>query len=129
MPSFNSIHIMGNVTQEPSLSYTPNQFAVCDFSIAQNQMFMDRSGTVKEDTCFVDVRAFGKLAENVQKYVNKGQLVFVDGRLSYETWETKDKPPVKRSKHRVIARGVQFLSLGVSAEEGGEEGRERGQEG
>ena len=111
MASFNSFHIMGNVTQEPILSYTPNQTAVVDFAIAENHKWKDGSGAMREDTCFVDVRAFGKLAENVNKYVGKGQLVFVDGRLSYESWETKDKPPVKRSKHRIVAKGVQFLSM------------------
>jgi len=114
MPSFNSVHILGNVTQEPLLSYTPNQTAVVDFAIAANRKWTGIDGAKNEEACFVDVRAYGTLAENVEKYVNKGQLVFVDGRLSYESWETKDKPPVKRSKHRIIARSVQFLNQGVS---------------
>ncbi len=113
MAAFNSIHMIGNVTQDPTLSYTPQQTAVVDFGIAENHKWTDQGGASREDICFVDVRAYGKLAENIDKYVSKGHLIFVDGRLTYETWDTKaekGKPSVKRSKHRIVAKGVQFLN-------------------
>lgn len=112
MAAFNRSMMMGNVTQEPTLSYTQQQTPVVDLSMAVNRKWKDSAGQQQESVCYIDVRAYGKLAENVNKYVQKGSLIFVDGRLDYETWETKDQPPKKRSKHRLIAETVQFLSSG-----------------
>jgi len=83
MAGFNKIFLMGNLTRDPQLSYTPSQTAVVDFGIATNRRWTSQDGSQREDTCFVDCRAFGRLAENINKYLNKGRAVFVEGRLTF----------------------------------------------
>lgn len=112
MSSFNKILLMGNLTRDPQLSYTPSQTAVVDFGLAVNRRWTSRDGEKKEETCFVDCRAFGRIAENINKYLNKGRPVFIEGRLSFDTWTAQDGS--KRSKHRVTVENFQFLP-GTSA--------------
>lgn len=98
---------MGNLTRDPQLSYTPSQTAVVDFGMAVNRRWTSRDGEKKEETCFVDCRAFGRIAENINKYMSKGRPVFIEGRLSFDTWTAQDGS--KRSKHRVTVENFQFL--------------------
>ncbi len=112
MAGFNKIFLMGNLTRDPQLSYTPSQTAVVDFGLATNRRWTSREGEKREDTCFVDCRAFGRLAENINKYLTKGRPVFVEGRLSFESWTAQDG--AKRSRHRVTVENFQFLP-GTSA--------------
>ena len=107
MSSFNKVLLMGNLTRDPQLSYTPSQTAVVDFGLAVNRRWTSRDGEKKEETCFVDCRAFGRIAENINKYLSKGRPVFVEGRLSFDTWTAQDGS--KRSKHRVTVENFQFL--------------------
>ncbi len=107
MSSFNKILLMGNLTRDPQLSYTPSQTAVVDFGLAVNRRWTSRDGEKKEETCFVDCRAFGRIAENINKYMSKGRPVFIEGRLSFDTWTAQDGS--KRSKHRVTVENFQFL--------------------
>jgi len=107
MSSFNKILLMGNLTRDPQLSYTPSQTAVVDFGMAVNRRWTSRDGEKKEETCFVDCRAFGRIAENINKYMSKGRPVFIEGRLSFDTWTAQDGS--KRSKHRVTVENFQFL--------------------
>jgi len=107
MAGFNKIFLMGNLTRDPQLSYTPSQTAVVDFGLATNRRWTSRDGEQREDTCFVDCRAFGRLAENINKYLTKGRPVFVEGRLTFESWTTQDG--AKRSRHRVTVENFQFL--------------------
>lgn len=107
MSSFNKILLMGNLTRDPQLSYTPSQTAVVDFGMAVNRRWTSRDGEKKEETCFVDCRAFGRIAENLNKYMSKGRPVFIEGRLSFDTWTAQDGS--KRSKHRVTVENFQFL--------------------
>jgi single-strand DNA-binding protein len=107
MASFNKILLMGNLTRDPQLSYTPSQTAVVDFGLATNRTWNDQSGQKREEVCFVDCRAFGRMAENINKFFRKGKPIFVEGRLSFDQWTGQDG--VKRSKHRVTVENFTFL--------------------
>ena len=98
---------MGNLTRDPELRYTPGGQAVCDIGIAINRKYT-ANGQDKEEVCFVDIVVWAKQAESCSKYLRKGSSVLVEGRLQYDTWEDKDGK--KRSRLRVTAERVQFLS-------------------
>jgi single-strand DNA-binding protein len=110
MSSFNKVLLMGNLTRDPQLSYLPSQTAVVDFGLAVNRRWTGRDGEKKDETCFVDCRAFGRQAENINKYLSKGRPVFVEGRLTFDSWTSQDG--TKRSKHRVTVENFQFLPGG-----------------
>ncbi len=110
MANFNKILLLGNLTRDPQLSYTPNQTAVVDFGLAVNRKWTGQDGSAREETCFVDCRAFGKTAETINKYLTKGRPVFVEGRLTFDSWTAQDG--TKRSKHRVTVENFQFLPGG-----------------
>ena len=107
MANFNKIFLMGNLTRDPQFSYLPSETPVVDFGLAVNRRWTGKDGTKKEETCFVDCRAFGRLAENINKYLSKGRPLFVEGRLSFDSWTAQDGS--KRSKHRVTVENFQFL--------------------
>ena len=110
MSSFNKVLLMGNLTRDPQLSYTPSNTAVADFGLATNRKWTSKDGTQKEETCFVDCRAFGKTAENINKYLKKGLPVFIEGRLTFDSWTGQDGQ--KRSKHRVTVENFRFIGSG-----------------
>ena len=114
MANFNKILLMGNLTRDPQLSYTPNQTPVVDFGLATNRRWTGQDGSQREETCFVDCRAFGRQAENINKYLSKGRLAFVEGRLTFDTWTAQDG--TKRSRHRVTVENFQFLPRTGSAD-------------
>ncbi|MBW8038745.1 MAG: single-stranded DNA-binding protein [Planctomycetes bacterium] len=107
MSNFNKVLLMGNLTRDPQLSYLPSQTAVVEFGLAVNRKWTSRDGEKKEETCFVDCRAFGRTAENINKYMSKGRPLFVEGRLTFDTWTAQDGS--KRSKHRVTVENFQFI--------------------
>lgn len=107
MASFNQIVLVGNLTRDPKLSYLPSQTAVVEFGIAATSSWTGKDGVKKEDTLFIDCRAFAGQAETINKYLKKGNPVLVAGKLKYETWE---KDGNKRSKHTVTVEKCQFLS-------------------
>lgn len=107
MSNFNKVLLMGNLTREPSLSYTPNQTAIVDFGLAINRKWKSKDGSQKEETCFVDCVAFGQTANNLNKYLKKGDPLFVEGRLCFDSWTAQDGS--KRSKHKVIIETFTFL--------------------
>ncbi len=107
MANFNKVFLMGNLTRDPQLSYTPNQTAVVDFGLAVNRRWTGQDGEKREETCFVDCRAFGRTAENINKYLTKGRALFVEGRLTFDSWTAQDG--TKRSRHRVTVLNFQFL--------------------
>jgi len=113
MANFNKVLLIGRLTRDPQLSYLPSQTAVVDFGLAVNRNWTGRDGEKKEETCFVDCRAFGRLAENINKYLTKGRLLFVEGRLTFDTWTAQDG--TKRSRHRVTVENFQFLPAGGPA--------------
>jgi single-strand DNA-binding protein len=107
MAGYNKVLLLGNLTRDPQLSYTPNQTAVVDFGLATNRKWTAQDGSQREETCFVDCRAFGRTAENINKFMRKGRLIFVEGRLTFDTWTAQDGS--KKSKHRVTVENVQFM--------------------
>jgi single-strand DNA-binding protein len=113
MANFNKVLLMGNLTRDPQLSYLPSQTPVVDFGLAVNRKWTSKEGESKEEVCFVDCRAFSRLAENINKYMRKGRPIFVEGRLVYDTWTAQDG--TKRSKHRVTVDNCQFLGGGPGA--------------
>lgn len=110
MANFNKVYLMGNLTRDPQLSYTPNQTAVVDFGIATNRRWTGQDGSQREETCFVDCRMFGKRAEVINKYCKRGNPLFVEGRLTFDSWEAQDGS--KRSKLRVTVENFEFISGG-----------------
>jgi single-strand DNA-binding protein len=111
MANLNKVMLMGNLTREPQLSYLPSQTAVVALGLAVNRTWKSADGEKKQEVCFIDCVAFGKSAETLNKYLSKGQLIFVEGRLSFESWKDKDSGK-RRTKHRVIVEKFQFLPSG-----------------
>jgi len=107
MANFNQVILIGNITRDPALSYLPSQTAVCDFGMAVNKKFKGQDGQMKEKVCFVDLKAFGKTGEAINKYCKKGSPLFVRGELSYDSWTAKDG--TKKSKLSVIIDSFQFI--------------------
>lgn len=117
---YNRVTLIGNLTRDPELRYTPNNTAVVDYGLAVNRNYQDSSGEWQEETTFVDITVWGRQAENCSQYLNKGSRVFVDGRLQLDQWETNEGE--KRSKLGVTAQSVIFLDSAPDAEgEGGSE--------
>ena len=104
--NFNRVIMMGNLTRDPQLSYLPNQTAVVDFGMAVNRKW-GKDGQDHEEVCFVDCVAFGKTAENINKYMAKGKPLLIEGRLTFESWTAQDN--TKRSKHKINVQSFQFV--------------------
>jgi single-strand DNA-binding protein len=97
---------MGNLTRDPELRQTPSGQSVVSFSLALNRAYKDQSGEWQEATDFIDVVAWGPLAERVSQYMTKGRRALVQGRLQSRSWEQDGQ---KRSKVEVLANDVTFL--------------------
>ena len=108
MASYNRVILMGNLTRDPQLKYLPSQTPVAEFGLAINRKFRAATGEDREEVCFVDVSAFGKTAELINTYFQKGKPILVEGRLKYDTWEDKQGGG-KRSKLTVVAESFQFV--------------------
>ena len=108
MANFNKVLLMGNLTRDPQLSYLPSQTAVIEFGLAVNRVWRSKEGEQKTEVCFVDCQAFAKTAENINKYLHKGDPIFIEGRLKLDSWTAQDG--TKRSKHRVFVENFQFIS-------------------
>lgn len=115
MANFNHVTLVGNLTRDPEVRYTPKGSAVCDFSIAVNRVWYNDSNQKQEETTFVDCSAWAKTAENMAKFTAKGLPVLVDGRLQQESWEDKATGQ-RKSRLKVIAENVQFLAFRDSGE-------------
>jgi len=107
MASFNKVILIGNLTRDPELRYTPSGVAVTNLRLAVNRRYKDRSGELKEETCFITVTAWDKQAEVCNQYLQKGKPLFVEGRLQSRSWENNEGQ--KRSVVEVRAERIQFL--------------------
>lgn len=107
MASLNKVLLIGNLTRDPELRYTPSGVAVVNLRLAVNRRYRDRNSELKEDTCFVTVVAWDKQAEVCNQYLQKGRPVFIEGRLQSRSWETNDGQ--KRNVLEVRAERIQFL--------------------
>src|SRR4051812_48885021 len=117
MASFNKVILLGNLTRDPELRYTPKGTAIAKIGLAVNRVWTNEAGEKKEEVTFVDVDVFGRTAENVGQYMRKGRPILVEGRLRLDQWDDKQTGQ-KRSKLGVVAETVQ--SLGGPGEGGGE---------
>lgn len=108
MASFNKVILMGNLTRDPELRYTPKGTAIAKIGVAVNRVWTNEAGEKKEEVTFVDVDIFGRTAENVGQYMRKGRPILVEGRLKLDQWDDKQTGQ-KRSRLGVIAETVQFL--------------------
>jgi single-strand DNA-binding protein len=115
MASFNKVILLGNLTRDPELRSTQSGQAIAKFGMAINRKFT-ASGEQREETCFVDLTAWGRQAEVIHQYSAKGRALLVEGRLQFSTWESKEGK--KRSKLEVIVENFQFVG---SREGGGDE--------
>jgi single-strand DNA-binding protein len=117
LAGFNKVILVGNLTRNPELRYTPSGTPVASFGLATSRRFK-QGDELKEEVCFIDIVVFGKQAEHCGQYLSKGNGVIIDGRLQQRRWETEDGQ--KRSKHEVVAQGVTFLpKRGEAGGEGG----------
>jgi len=106
MSNFNQVILMGNLTRDPKLSYTPNQTAVVEFGLAVNRKWKKDDDSIGEEVLFVECQVFGKRAEVISKHFEKGSPIFVQGRLKLERWEKDDKT---HSRIRVIVLNFEFV--------------------
>jgi len=112
---------MGNLTRDPELKAIPSGQSVVSFSLALNRSYKDQSGEWKEATDYVDITAWGPLAERVAQYCQKGKQVLVNGRIQSRSWEQDGQ---KRSKVEVLAQDVTFLGGGQGGNAGSSDGNE-----
>ncbi len=121
MASLNKVMLIGNLTRDPEVRYTPKGSAVCDMAIAVNRRFMTDNGERQEEVTYLDIVLWGKTAELAGQYLAKGRSVFIEGRLQMDTWEDKATGQ-KRSKIRVVAENLQFLGQQQGGGGGGQGG-------
>ena len=124
MAGYNRVVLVGTLTRDPQLSYTPANTPLCKFGLATNRKWKDREGNPQEEGCYVDCALFGRGAEVFNQYMSKGRPVLVEGELVQRRWETQDGS--KRSKVEVQARDVQFLGSRPTGEGGGQPARAGG---
>jgi single-strand DNA-binding protein len=117
MPDLNKVMLMGNLTRDPEVRYTPKGTAVGDLAIAINQSYRTQDGQLKEEVCYVDIVTWGRQAETCKEYLTKGSPIFCEGRLQLDQWETKEGE--KKSRLRVRAERIQFLGRGGNPNSGG----------
>jgi single-strand DNA-binding protein len=108
MASFNKVVLVGNLTRDPELRYTPKGTAIAKIGLAVNRVWTNEAGEKKEEVTFVDVDVFGRTAENVGQYMRKGRPILIEGRLKLDQWDDKQTGQ-KKSKLGVVAETVQFL--------------------
>ena len=108
MASFNKVILLGNLTRDPEVRYTPKGSAVCDLGLAVNRQYTLDSGEKREEVTFVDVVLWARLAEIAGEYLKKGRPVFIEGRLQLDTWDDKQSGQ-KRTKLRVVGESMQLL--------------------
>ena len=109
MASLNKVFLMGNLTRDPELSYTPSGVPVCKFGLAVNRKYTTKQGEQKEEVLFIDINVWKKQAENCAQYLKKGSQALVEGSLQLDSWADK-KTGEKRSRIKVQAQSVKFMS-------------------
>jgi len=114
MISFNKVFLVGNLTRDPELRYTPQGTAVVTLRLASNRTFKDKAGQAQKDVCFVNVVVWGQMAEVCNQYLQKGRQALVEGRLQSRNW--KNAEGQNRSTLEVVATRVQFMSGGQRQE-------------
>lgn len=108
MASLNKVMLIGNLTRDPEVRYTPKGTAVTDIGLAVNRVYSTDDGDKREETTFVDITLWGRQAEIAGQYMKKGRPIYVEGRLQLDTWDDKQSGQ-KRSKLKVVGDNFQFL--------------------
>jgi len=109
MANLNKVMLIGRLTRDPEARYTPSGTAVTEFGFAVNRYYTV-NGERREDTCFLEITAWGRLGELSRNYLRKGRQAYIEGHLTYSEWQTQEGQ--KRSKIRVVADNIQFLDSG-----------------
>jgi single-strand DNA-binding protein len=109
MANFNKVMLMGNLTRDPEVRYTPSGMAVADLRLAVNRRYRSADGQERDETCFVNVTVWGKQGETCGQYLKRGRPVFIEGRLKFDEWEKEGQ---KFNRLSVVAERVQFLGDG-----------------
>lgn len=119
MPNLNRVMLMGNLTRDPELRYTPGNTAVANLGLAVNRRWKNQNGEQQEETTFIDCEAWGRTAEVLNQYLQKGRPVYVEGRLKLDQWQDKDGQ--NRSKLKVVVEQFQFIDSkpGAGGDSGG----------
>ena len=108
MANLNRVLLIGNLTRDPEIRYTPKGTAVADIGLAINRVLSTEEGERREEVTYVDVVLWGRLAEIADQYLKKGRPVFIEGRLQLDSWDDKQTGQ-KRSRLRVVAENMQLL--------------------
>ena len=109
MPNLNNVQLMGNLTRDVELKYTPSNTAVANIGMAINRTWFNKQTNEKqEETTFVDLEAWGKAAEALNQYVKRGDPLFIQGRLKLDSWDDKQNGQ-KRSKMKIVIESFEFL--------------------
>lgn len=108
MANLNKVMLIGNLTRDPEIKYTPKGTAVAQIGLAVNRVWSNDSGEKQEETTFVDVELWGRQAEIAGEYLKKGRPVFIEGRLKLDSWDDKATGQ-KRSKMKVVGEQLQLL--------------------
>ncbi len=118
MASYNKVILIGNLTRDPELRYTPSGTAIAKIGLAVNRSWRTETGETREETTFVDVDAFGKQAETIGQYLRKGRPILVEGRLRLDQWDDKQTGQ-KRSRLGVVLELFRFLDSAQGRDGGG----------
>ncbi|MGB8167008.1 MAG: single-stranded DNA-binding protein [Chthoniobacteraceae bacterium] len=121
MANLNKVMLIGNLTRDPELKYTPKGMAIAQLGLAVNRVWSNEAGEKQEEVTFIDVEMFGRKAEVAAEYLKKGRPVFIEGRLKLDSWDDKASGQ-KRSKLKVVGESLEFLGSreGGGGESGGE---------
>jgi single-strand DNA-binding protein len=118
---YNKVILVGNLTRDVELKYTPTGTAIAKFGLATNRTYKDNlTGENKQEVMFIDITVFGRSAEIANQYLRKGRRVLIEGRLVFDQWV--DQSGQKRSKHSIVAEKVQFMENKQSSDSGYGEG-------
>ena len=115
MANLNKVFIIGNLTRDPELRYTPGGTAVANLRMATNRRYKDKSGELKQEVCYLTVVTWDKQAEVCNQYLHKGSPLFVEGRLQSRTWDAPDGK--KRTVIEIRAERIQFLGAPSAKQE------------
>lgn len=109
MPTFNKVVLVGNLTRDPELRSTPKGTAMCKIGLATNRKWKAKDNSLKTEAMFIDAIAWGRTAQALGDYAKKGNLILVEGRLAYQTWDTPEGQ--RRSRHEIVVESFQFLGF------------------
>jgi single-strand DNA-binding protein len=128
MPNLNKVMLIGNLTRDPEIKYTPKGTAIAAFGLAVNRNYTTETGEKREEVTFIDLEAYARLAEIIGEYCKKGRPIFVEGRLKLDQWDDKQSGQ-KRSKMKVVVETMQLLGSREGGGGGGDYPAEGGHSG